>query len=232
MTTIVLEESAEPAREERRYRRRRQPFGDHVADAVAALQRDYLRHDSYAIAVMARLRAALTNPPGSDYTILSHTQVSDVFLGSHLGDEPTDAEWAKHLALALYALHQQSIYDTSMHRDGVGLGSAIGELSMKTASEDAVRRRFAALGTAISFDEVTYHLRSLIRLLRDKRIAIDYGLLADDLRALRHPDGQVRIRALWGREYYRRSATTGSDVSSAETSSEQATDRVATPDKE
>ena len=48
----------------------------------SALQRDYLRKDRYVVAAMARLRAALTTPPGYDYTILSHTRVPDTFLST------------------------------------------------------------------------------------------------------------------------------------------------------
>src|SRR5690606_36652131 len=180
------------------------------------------------VAVMAHLRAALTTPPGYDYTILSYTRVPDTFLSTEYRDAATKEEQAKHLALALYAVHQQSIYDQPMHRDGVGLGTAISQLSRAAASEEAVRRRFAALGTAISFDEASYHLRSLIRLLRDKRIAIDYGLLADDLLALQSADGRARVRALWGREYYRAPDETSTSEESADVIDEAS--RI--PDKE
>ncbi|PZM98313.1 MAG: type I-E CRISPR-associated protein Cse2/CasB [Actinobacteria bacterium] len=228
MTTVAPDKTGESTHDERRYQRRRRPFGNHVADTVVALQRDYLRKDRYVVAVMAHLRAALTTPPGYDYTILSYTRVPDTFLSTEYRDAATKEEQAKHLALALYAVHQQSIYDQPMHRDGVGLGTAISQLSRAAASEEAVRRRFAALGTAISFDEASYHLRSLIRLLRDKRIAIDYGLLADDLLALQSADGRARVRALWGREYYRAPDETSTSEESADVIDEAS--RI--PDKE
>jgi CRISPR system Cascade subunit CasB len=183
--------------------RRRQPFGGHVAATVEALQQKYLKKQSGAISTMAHLRAAAGKPPGYQYTVLAETHVPDKYLHERPGDEPTDVERVKHTALTLYALHQQSTYDQPMHRDGPGLGVAISLLTRAAASPEAVRRRFATLGTASTYDETVYHLRSLIHQLRDKKIAFDYGLLADDLVTLLRPDGHERIRARWGRDFYR-----------------------------
>ena len=64
--------------------------------------------------------------------------------------------------------------------------------------------------------------------MRDKRIAIDYGLLADDLLALQSADGRARVRALWGREYYRAPDETSTSEESADVIDEAS--RI--PDKE
>src|SRR5690606_34880824 len=127
--------------------RRRQPFGGHVAAEIDDLQTEYLKQkpNSVAVAALARLRSAAGKTPGDDYTILTYTQVPERYLGERPGDEPTDTERAKHAALTLYAVHQQSIRDTPMHSDGFGLGAAISLLSKAASSEEAVRRRFAAL---------------------------------------------------------------------------------------
>jgi len=183
--------------------RRRQRFGHHVAGRVEALQRDVRNRSSSAIAIMARLRASVGRAPGYDYAVLDVTSVPENLLGYRPGDGPTDTEWAKHTALTLYALHQQSIHDTPMHRDGPGLGTAISQLARVAASPDAVRRRFIALGTATSYDATVCHIRGLVAQLRDHKIGLDYGLLADDLVALLRPGGRDRIRAVWGRDFYR-----------------------------
>lgn len=203
MTAALTENQPATAASGRQYHRRRRPFGAHVAWAISQLQHDYLARKSDAIAVMARLRTALGRPPGDDYSVLHVTQVPVEHLGDRPGDAPTFSEQAKHTALALYALHQQSIYDKPMHRDGPGLGSAINSLSRSAASSEAVRRRFGALGTVSTFHEAVYHLRGLVRQMRVHRIAMDYGLLADDLLSLQLPNGRAQVRGLWGRDFYR-----------------------------
>ncbi|PZF97054.1 type I-E CRISPR-associated protein Cse2/CasB [Micromonospora endophytica] len=183
--------------------RRRGSFGGYVATKVAVLQDGYLREESFAIAALARLRAGLGREPGEDFAILAQTQVNKDHLEHWLGGEPTHTERAMHTALTLYAVHQQSIRDRAMHEDGRGLGAAVNLLTSKAASAEAVRRRFAALGTATSYSPVTTHLRSLIRLLRDHRIPLDYGVLAEDLVKLQKPWGPSEVRGLWGRDFYR-----------------------------
>lgn len=192
------------------YARRRQSFGWHVAGTIAHLQHDYRKEQPAAIATLAQLRAAVTSPPGSAYAILEQTQVPAEHLGTTWGDDPTDTEHAKHTALTLWAVHQQSKRDRDMHVDGPGLGAAIGLLTRAAPSPEAVRRRFAALGTATTYDESLYHLRALIKQLRGHDIGLDYGLLADDLVTLRRPGGHDRVRGLWGRELYR-GLSTGND---------------------
>lgn len=185
------------------YFRRKRSFGWHVAGVITHLQRDYRKEQPAAVAALAQLRAAVTSTPGFAYAVLEHTEVPSDYLEGKPGDEPTDTEHAKHAALTLWAVHQQSKRDSDMHIDGPGLGSAIGLLTRAVPNPDAVRRRFTALGTATTYDESLYHLRALIRQLRTHNIALDYGLLADDLVALRGNDGHHKIRGLWGREFYR-----------------------------
>lgn len=180
---------------------RRRPFGNHVAGTVAVLQKRVLNRDPAAIATMAHLRAAADKPPGADYRVLSVIAVPEAFLGNP-GDEPTGHEWAKHTALTVYAFHQQSATGP-MHEDGEGLGIAVSRLAASATSPDAVRRRFSALGAAMTYDATVYHLRGLVGLLKQKKLPLDYGLLADDLLAFRWPDGRDRVRARWGREFYR-----------------------------
>lgn len=186
-----------------RYARRRSPFGGHVAATIEPIQRRYRDGGSTAAAVMAQLRAAARSVPGQHYAVLEATLVPDKYLERNARDEATDTEHAKHTAVTLYALHQQSIRDRAMHVDGPSLGTAVSLLSKASPNADAVRRRFAALGTATTYQETVYHLRSLVRQLRDHRIGLDYGLLAEDLVQLRRPAGRTRIQALWGRDFYR-----------------------------
>jgi CRISPR system Cascade subunit CasB len=206
--------AANTEREKTKHTRRRRDFGNHVAGSVARLQEGYVAQPkavASATAAMARLRGTVDQSPGSSYDVLGETRVPERLLEGWAGDEPTPRERAKHAAMALYATHQQSVRETRMHVDGVALGEAVNRLANKPKSDGsdpaapraAVLRRFAALGTAATYEELVHHLRSLVRQLRDERIALDYGLLADDLERFQRPAGPDEVRALWGRDFYR-----------------------------
>ena len=98
-----------------------------------------------------------------------------------------------------------------MHVDGRGVGRAIADLiRVSVTNTDGVRRRFAALGTASTYSESVYHLRSLITMLREHKIPLDYGLLAHDLKGLRSPEKRPDMQAAWGREFFRSRPTADS----------------------
>ncbi|MBX7267374.1 type I-E CRISPR-associated protein Cse2/CasB [Micromonospora sp. Llam7] len=204
MTTAHVDQPAGPARKS--WLRRRGDLGDHVARAVGSLQARVLSTvpQPEAVSALARLRRGLGRTPGFDFTLERYLQVPEHLLGSRPANdaEAADSEHAVHDAVTLYALHQQSRRER-MHADGRGLGQALSELVHRSAGPDGVRRRFAALGTASTYHESVYHLRSLIVMLREHQIPLDYGLLADDLRTLRRPDGQSTVQAIWGREFFR-----------------------------
>lgn len=194
--------------------RRRRDLGDHVARRVGALQARVLSTvpQPEAISALARLRRGIGRTPGFDFTLEQYLQVPEDLLGYRPADdaEAADTEYAVHDAVTLYALHQQSRRER-MHVDGRGLGRALSDLVRKSDSPEGVRRRFAALGTASTYHESIYHLRSLITMLREQQIPLDYGLLADDLTTLRGPDGQSRVQAIWGREFFRSRPGAGAD---------------------
>lgn len=109
---------------------------------------------------------------------------------------------AEHLALTLFAVHQQSRTEP-MHRDGVGLGLAVRELKRPGRfSEDAVDRRFAAAATATSLPELAVHLRGLVGQLRSANQPLDYTRLTADLRDWQSPDRSHAVRRRWGGAYF------------------------------
>ncbi|WFE28276.1 type I-E CRISPR-associated protein Cse2/CasB [Solwaraspora sp. WMMD791] len=192
--------------------RRRSPFGDHVAGEVAKLQSAFINDAPSAIATLARLRAAAGSPTGSRLDVLGATAVPTEFLPRRLDDDPEPVEHAKHAALTLWAVHQQSSHERRMHRDGNGFGRAVALLAAQNPNPESVRRRFVAMGTAATYTEALHHCRGLIRLLRDKHITLDYGLFADDLREYQVPGGPDKIRSLWGREFHRTDTKADSDT--------------------
>ncbi|WP_432828554.1 type I-E CRISPR-associated protein Cse2/CasB [Dactylosporangium sp. CA-092794] len=204
MTTAATEQPGAPSRDRPRHRRRE--LGEHVAGIVAKLQSRALREPPHpeAVSALARLRRGIGRTPGFDYTLQDYLWVPDELLGRRPADDTqaTDTEYAVHDAVTLYALHQQSRRER-MHVPGRGLGDALGDLVRAVSGPDGVRRRFAALGTASSYAESIYHLRSLTTMLREHQIPLDYGLLADDLRTLRRPEYRATIQAKWGRQFFR-----------------------------
>ncbi|AEB44346.1 MULTISPECIES: type I-E CRISPR-associated protein Cse2/CasB [Micromonospora] len=213
MTTAVEAEPAGPAQKTRH--RRRRELGEHVARTIGRLQARVLSTvpQPEAVSALARLRRGIGRTPGFDFSLERYVQVPEHLLGRRPADdtEPTDAEQAAHDAVTLYALHQQSRRER-MHADGRGLGQAMAELVRRSTGPDGVRRRFAALGTASTYHESIYHLRSLITMLREHQIPLDYGLLADDLQTLRIPGRRPTIQAIWGREFFRSRPSADADA--------------------
>lgn len=123
---------------------------------------------------------------------------------------------AEHVALTLFAIHQQS-RSTLMHRDSVGLGTAL--LALKRSgqcSEEAVDRRFAAAATATSRTELAGHLRGLVGLLRGISQPLDYTALVRDLRDWQSPDRVAAVRRRWGGQYFApRAGTRDTDTTTA-----------------
>jgi CRISPR system Cascade subunit CasB len=207
--TALAEPVPAKQRDKPRRGRRRGEFGGHVAQTIATLQKGYLGERPAAVTTMAQLRAAVDREPGASYAVLDVTSVPDRHLEQWRGDEPTPTERAKHAALTLYATHQQSRRDAPMHVDDVSLGEAVYRLAHTSDDADpaarrpAVLRRFATLGTADTLAQLVHHLRSLVRQLRDAKIPLDYGLLAEDLARFQRRGGPEDVRALWGRDFYR-----------------------------
>lgn len=179
--------------------------GQIVDERVADLQNRLLHpeyRDPAAVAALARLRRGAGKAPGDVLDILEYT-VSAEFRPAPRDDEPSPDEWAAHVAMTLFAVHQQSRGE-KMHRRGRGLGTALRSLHPgdQKSLPEPLARRFRMLGTADSFPELTHHLRGAVQLLRAAGAPLDYGVLADQLVAWqRHGRGRVQLK--WGREFYR-----------------------------
>ena len=190
-----------------------------VAARVARLQDEYLNDTSHAVASLARLRRGVAAPPGADLELIGLTTANLYPEDERLPDEPTDAEHAVYTAICLFALHQQSHRSERMHRPGFGFGRSARILATRSGTEDAVRRRFTALGTATTWEEAVHHARGLVQQFRAFDVPLDYGRFARDLLGLRSPRGAARVRNAWGRDFYRTSeARDESTAPDAETS--------------
>jgi CRISPR system Cascade subunit CasB len=199
-----------------------------VGERVTAVQRGYLAGTMAAQANLAKLRRALGQPAGSspDVWELTIAGVETIEVPPRDGS-PSRAEKAVHLAMTLYALNQRSVpvpthltrpgpadldrldeheqhKKIAGYRDRAGLGRACARLrSASHFNEDAVIRRFAALATAQSFDEITYHLRSMVSQFNAESIGLDYGRLARDLYLLQFDAYADSVRLGWARDFHR-----------------------------
>ncbi len=108
--------------------------------------------------------------------------------------------------LQLYAIHQQSKMHSVSGKQEKEVWDNIGSsLSYLRLGENSLPfdRRFNALITSQSFDELSNHLRQLIKILKSKQddIKINYPKLAQDLYDFaRGYDERVRLN--WSRAYY------------------------------
>nr|WP_257042430.1 type I-E CRISPR-associated protein Cse2/CasB [Streptomyces sp. TLI_55] len=118
---------------------------------------------------------------------------------------------AEHAALTLFARHQQT-HVRPMHVAGNSPGTAAGLLAKKAAADGAgksatvaLHRRFGVLLTSVDVDELVMHLRSLIPLLNQAGVALDYDLLRNALRTWddpRRPGTATFFRQRWDRDFH------------------------------
>lgn len=174
-------------------------------ERVRTLLNGYRSNRGSAVADLARLRRGVGRRAGEDFELtglaLSGPSIDLVEPSRWLPDEPQPEEHAVFAAVTLFALHQQSRRDASMHYLGYSMGRSARLLS-RQLQQESVRRRFTALGTATDWDESIHHARGLIQQLRQHTLPLDYGRFARDLFNLRIGNGEgVRMR--WGRDFYR-----------------------------
>lgn len=184
-------------------------FQDEVARFVAnrLFQLKNSSNESNVRATLARLRRGLGKAPGElpelwDFTL---EDLPEVLLSQT--EEPTYGEWAIHVALSLFAYHQQGkdLNSQYMHQDSGETQHSIGTAccTLKARKEeDAVKRRFNILATSDSFTELVHHLRSLIGLLKSEDIPLDYVLLAKELYFFQFPQWRNALRLRWGQDFY------------------------------
>lgn len=183
----------------------------YVASRVSKLQGGYLSDAGRGNAArqLAELRRAVGKEPGSapNTWAIEFDGCPDSLIG--VGQRPSEGENAIHAALTLYAIHQQS-QKQGMHCTGKehDLGSAVRKCIYLNRDGESLEngelpRRFSAMVTADSIDEVVHYARQLIKMLRSESIAIDYGRLAQQLLLFQNPYARHRVLLEWGRGYAR-----------------------------
>ena len=165
--------------------------------------------EAYVKACLAHLRRGIGVSPGSIPELWSLT-LEDLpeNLMSKTG-VPTNAEWAVHTALTLFALHQQgkSIREEFVHENGMSLGRAVATLIEDDDDLKRIKRRFDMVAGSGSIEEFSQHVRGLIQILKSKGVKLDYSSLAKDLYRFSDVDKRNSVRLAWGQDFYRKSSS-------------------------
>ncbi len=108
--------------------------------------------------------------------------------------------------IQLYALHQQAEAESVLLNEDEEKWKNLGySLSFLRKGEDslAADRRFNTMITSSTFEELSHHMRQMIKLLKAKSDAkVDYASLADDLYwFLKNQREGLKIK--WSRSYYK-----------------------------
>lgn len=195
----------------------------HTARKLHQLEAGIETGTSTSKATLARLRRAVNEAPGAS------PEVWDITLGGlptqlvGRTDAPSWGETTVHHTLALFAVQQQGKGEF-MHQQGQGLGTAVLQYIVRNNpsggfdENSPILRRFNALSTSDSVDELLWHLRSLITQLRGAAIALDYVALALNIYDFHIPEARDRVRLSWGRQLYAvppQASSTDSDSSSS-----------------
>ena len=115
--------------------------------------------------------------------------------------EASYAEWAIYTALTLYALHQQGS-DVNMNQKDLSVGRAAANLVKNEDDTKRVLNRLNLVVTAVSPEDLAYHLRGLIQLLKNEDIPLDYARLAKELYRFHNDESASSIKLSWGRDFY------------------------------
>lgn len=167
---------------------------------------DELRNNSSGKAALANLRNSIGRPISETIDIwpIVFEELPDSFLGR--SGRLTNEEQAILTTLQIYALHQQSRPESVNKKSEKGQWDNIGISlkSLRTGNDTvAIDRRFNTMITSSSFEELTHHLRQMIRLLKAKNpeVAVNYAQLGNDLYwYLRNKEEKVRLD--WAKGFY------------------------------
>lgn len=169
------------------------------------LKLDKTRSTSATKAILSNLRRSLGRPLSQTIEIWSllYEELPESFLTDQ--DEPTTEEKAILNALQLYAIHQQGNKDSVLLWDQEGIWNNLGYSLQPIRDRDSrsTDQRFNGMIASDSFDELSYHIRQLIKLLKASKSkrGVNYARLAEDFYwFIRGQKEKVRLN--WARAYY------------------------------
>ena len=149
---------------------------------------------------MANLRHGIGKKPGEIPELWG--MIFDNIPAELMGrNEASNAEWAIYTALTLYALHQQG-NDTNMNQKDMSVGRAASRLVKNEDDTKRILNRLNLVVTSVSPEDLAYHLRGVIQLLKSEKIPLDYARLAKELYLFYNYERAGDIKLSWGRDFY------------------------------
>jgi CRISPR system Cascade subunit CasB len=193
---------------------------------IAGLQRGYTRDRPDAVGALARIRRGAGKPIhsipdlwGLTGTELLHQRIDE----RRRPDDFVRAENAVHIAVTLWALHQQSRRDAPMHiSGGPQLGRAIRDIMPRDEIDEPLRRRFARVGTSTSLDMLAQRLRDIVLVLRQHAQPMDYSALAGQLYLWQLPTYRNGVNRAWGRNFHARAQSAPTAAPTSATNDKEA----------
>lgn len=170
---------------------------------------DNTRENPSTKAIFANIRNSINKDSSVNMDALAFVfqNIPEEFLG--FNKNLNDYEKAILTAVQMYALHQQAKIESVLKLDyeegekRQNLGDALKTIRDREDDTKAIDRRFNAMITSSNFEELSHHLRQMIKLLKAKSDAkVDYASLADDLYwFLKNQREGLKIK--WSRSYYK-----------------------------
>ena len=128
--------------------------------------------------IMANLRRGVGKQPGElpELWGIIFEGISDNMLQKN---QVSYEEWSIYTALTLYALHQQGC-ENNMNQKKISIGHAVARLIKNDDDESRILKRLHLVVTAVSLEDMAYHLRGIIQLLKQAEIPLDYAKFAKE----------------------------------------------------
>lgn len=194
---------------------RKSEIGSFVAKRIAELQYKEERSATgrSGNVMLASLRRGVGKAPGELPELFGVVlpELPEEFVSSD--GTATKEEWASYITLTLYALHRQGgdgKNDLVHTGEKVSIGRALKQLSDRQRegkqdinAEKRALQKMQMLITSKDMNELSYHLRSVVQLLKREVIALNYITLVEDLYEFQDADGKNRVSLRWGRDFYR-----------------------------
>jgi len=153
-------------------------------------------------AVLANLRRGLGKKPG-EIPDIWEWELESLDEKTSKAAGPTKMEWAVHIALTLFAYHQQSrdVKDNCVSQDGIRFGTAVSKLAADDIARERILKQLKTAAGSDTPELLQSHLRHMTALFRNAGIAIDYPTLAGDIYEMQFPDGRKKVLLQWGRDF-------------------------------
>ena len=200
---------------------RKQAVGRYANHRIGELQYAYtVQASSVARAHLALLRRGIDDGRVRWMNVgfdLYEDWPQDILGNPALDNDPNIVTETRAIATALqmYALHQQSKSQgmawmpdhkqqarSERFRYSFGHACRIIDADQDSSKATPVLRRLQIMEDAPDFDGIRHQLYSLIRMMRNQDVKLDYQAFAQDLYLLQLPGRRASVFHRWARQYY------------------------------